>query len=139
MLLIGLAWGFPTLGLDTSTPGEGQLPLSGGFDGKTRLSQAPVTKEDPTHCHPQHQEGAAMRTGLRVQMGPEGGWYRPRLERHSPPRPRKSCSLQFICLSTHPYPFSLYLKSCCLVANSCLTLCNPMDCSPPGFSVHGIS
>ena len=25
-----------------------------------------------------------------------------------------------------------------LVAESCLTLCNPMDCSPPGFSVHGI-
>ena len=23
------------------------------------------------------------------------------------------------------------------VAQSCLTLCNPMDCSPPGFSVHG--
>ena len=21
---------------------------------------------------------------------------------------------------------------------SCLTLCNPMDCSPPGSSVHGI-
>ena len=27
---------------------------------------------------------------------------------------------------------------CCLVAESCLTLCNPMDCSPPGSSVHGI-
>ena len=25
-----------------------------------------------------------------------------------------------------------------LVAQSCPTLCNPMDCSPPGFSVHGI-
>ena len=25
-----------------------------------------------------------------------------------------------------------------LVAESCLTLCNPMDCSPPGSSVHGI-
>ena len=25
-----------------------------------------------------------------------------------------------------------------LVAQSCLTLCNPMDCSPPGSSVHGI-
>ena len=24
-----------------------------------------------------------------------------------------------------------------LVAQSCLTLCNPMDCSPPGSSVHG--
>ena len=25
-----------------------------------------------------------------------------------------------------------------LVAHSCLTLCDPMDCSPPGSSVHGI-
>ena len=25
-----------------------------------------------------------------------------------------------------------------LFAQLCLTLCNPMDCSPPGFSVHGI-
>ena len=36
-------------------------------------------------------------------------------------------------LSESPY--------CCRrrVAQSCLTLCNPMDCSPPGSSVHGIS
>ena len=27
----------------------------------------------------------------------------------------------------------------CLVARSCLTLCDPMDSSPPGFSVHGDS
>ena len=27
---------------------------------------------------------------------------------------------------------------CVLVAQSCLTLCDPMDCSLPGFSVHGI-
>ena len=26
----------------------------------------------------------------------------------------------------------------CLVAQSCLTLCNPVDCSPLGSSVHGI-
>ena len=26
----------------------------------------------------------------------------------------------------------------CLVAQLCLTLCDPMDCNPPGFSVHGI-
>ena len=25
-----------------------------------------------------------------------------------------------------------------LVTHLCLTLCNPMDCSLPGFSVHGI-
>ena len=27
---------------------------------------------------------------------------------------------------------------CCLVAKSCLTLCDPVDCSPPGSFVHGI-
>ena len=27
---------------------------------------------------------------------------------------------------------------CCLVAKLCLTLCDLMDCSPPGSSVHGI-
>ena len=27
----------------------------------------------------------------------------------------------------------------CLVAQSCPTLCNPIDCSPPGSSVHGNS
>ena len=26
-----------------------------------------------------------------------------------------------------------------LVAQLCLTLCDPMDCSPPGSSVYGIS
>ena len=26
----------------------------------------------------------------------------------------------------------------CSVTRSCLTLCNPTDCSPPGCSVHGI-
>ena len=26
----------------------------------------------------------------------------------------------------------------CLVAQSCPTLCDPMDCSPPGSSVRGI-
>ena len=32
----------------------------------------------------------------------------------------------------------LYTHVKVLVTQSCLTLCNPMDCSPPGFSVHGI-
>ena len=27
----------------------------------------------------------------------------------------------------------------CLVAQSCLTLCSPVDCRPPGSSIHGIS
>ena len=30
------------------------------------------------------------------------------------------------------------LQDCSLVTQSCLTLCDPMDCSLPGSSVHGI-
>ena len=30
------------------------------------------------------------------------------------------------------------IDSVCLVAQSCPTLCNPVDCSPPGSSIRGI-
>ena len=33
------------------------------------------------------------------------------------------------------YSFPVYLICCCSVAKPCLTLCNPMDCSTPGFPV----
>ena len=38
--------------------------------------------------------------------------------------------------------FKLWGEDCCcycLVTRSCPTHFNPMNCSPPGFSVHGIS
>jgi len=41
----------------------------------------------------------------------------------------------------HPPPYSglvTFHYCCCLVTKSSLTLCNLVDCSPPGFSVHGI-
>ena len=34
--------------------------------------------------------------------------------------------------------FTLMLCMLCEVAQSCPTLCDPVDCSPPGSSVHGI-
>ena len=46
------------------------------------------------------------------------------------------CPLVFRCL------YYNYIRPCavlCLVAQSCLTLCDPMDCSLPGSSVHGDS
>ena len=36
------------------------------------------------------------------------------------------------------YPVFNNNTTICSVTQSCLTLCNPMDCSPPGSSVHGI-
>ena len=43
--------------------------------------------------------------------------------------PRMGCSHIFTWLRTLPFM--------CLVTQSCPTLCDPMDCSPPGSSVHG--
>ena len=50
--------------------------------------------------------------------------YKSLLENLSKPWPRRKHYLYY---------------GCCLVAKSCLTLCDAMDCSPPGSSVHGIS
>ena len=36
-----------------------------------------------------------------------------------------------------PFPSSMH-ESESEVAQSCLTLCDPSDCSPPGSSIHGI-
>ena len=72
-----------------------------------------------SHC-PIASLGASSFTGWRcwllVSVRPHAAvkWYHP---------------------SALPFP-SCY---CCLVTKSCPTLCNPMDYSPPGSSVHGIS
>ena len=36
------------------------------------------------------------------------------------------------------FSYICFLCCACSVAQSCPTLCDSMDCSPPGFSVHGI-
>ena len=36
------------------------------------------------------------------------------------------------------WPSELFFGQSVLVTQSCPTLCNPIDCSPPGFFVHGI-
>ena len=33
---------------------------------------------------------------------------------------------------------SKYHMRCATLLQLCLTLCDPMNCSPPGFSIHGI-
>ena len=62
------------------------------------------------------------------------------------PSPTESRSLFFIsvslllsCIQGLCYHLSkLHVLCCANLLQSCLTLCDPMDCSPPGFSVHGI-
>ena len=49
----------------------------------------------------------------------------------------------YFCLSFHPFSrlggyFHLISWAVCLATQSCPTLCDPIDCSPPCSSVHGI-
>ena len=51
-----------------------------------------------------------------------------------------SCSLQHDMVVSLGWKSELPFKAlcACLVSQLCLTLCEPMDCSPPGSSAHGI-
>ena len=57
--------------------------------------------------------------------------------------PKESDTTQFGCARTpvniHTHTHTHTFRFMCLVAKSCLTLCDTMDCSPPGSSVYGIS
>ena len=46
------------------------------------------------------------------------------------------CSLKDFDIFLHFYLGRLVLLYCCSVIQSCPTLCDPMDCSTPGFLVH---
>ena len=46
-------------------------------------------------------------------------------------------SIYFCCLYTFLYN-NMYMKVKVLATQSCPTLGDPMDCSPPGSSIHGI-
>ena len=57
--------------------------------------------------------------------------------------PVSSHHLLSMCISVSKYPLykdtrHIGLQEKALVDQLCPTLCDPMDCSPPGFSVHGI-
>ena len=41
-------------------------------------------------------------------------------------------------MGSYVFPGSVLLCVTAFVAQSCLTLCDPTDCSPSGFSVHRI-
>ena len=58
----------------------------------------------------------------------------------------RSCQLRSLVSSNCPHHTVREAGQCftmlsclCLPAQSCPTLCDPVDCSPPGSSVHGIS
>ena len=49
-----------------------------------------------------------------------------------------SISLYYLFMDSYFIQWFILHYVQCLVTQSCLTLCDPKDCSPPGSSVHGI-
>ena len=61
------------------------------------------------------------------------------------PFPNKSTSILSLSMQIIHHDFVIYLLCVCVCVRACAqslqlcpTLCGPMDCSPPGSSVHGI-
>ena len=52
--------------------------------------------------------------------------------------PRKAIDFQLVQIFSCKWASSLQVCICAKLLQSCPTLCNPMGCSSPGFSVHGI-
>ena len=57
------------------------------------------------------------------------------IQYHQHPRSSTLSSLPFSLPKTHQSPACVHVRS---VTQSCSTLCDSIDCSPPGSSVHGI-
>ena len=53
-------------------------------------------------------------------------------------RPLQSIEQSALSYTIGPYSCAVLGEEMCSIAQSCLTLCDPMDYNPPGSSVHGI-
>ena len=93
------------------------LTKSGGLSHR-QDSQLPLSLQPPPRHH------------LPLHPAP---FARIILKKKKKKKPRNSLVVQWLGLSFHCRGVRAYS-----IAQSCLTLCNPMDCSPPVSSVHGI-
>ena len=86
-----------------------------------------------------HLTDSNAHLGLKAISSPEVVLHL--LSRSGPPAPNAWCS--YLCLSYLNDDYSnlqapwLFCR-CCAVSQSHPTLCDPLDCSPPGSPVHGI-
>ena len=92
--------------------GLGATAVCKGYRGGHRLSPPPTPEAQVT------QDKAPLPTPLSLPPVPR--------ERNK----QKFCTSKFLITST-----SLTTFRCCSVSKSCLILCDPMDCSTPGFPV----
>ena len=123
--------------LDSRWCAGGRAPITnmiGLLLGARGLPEHP--RGGPPHCEPTHPFAGCF---SRFDMNSLVRSSQPLRGRPASPPP----GMQMMSLQTQPRPplkkpRLLVLRTClvCLVAQLCLTLCNPLDCSPPGSSVQ---
>ena len=100
------------------------------YEWTLTLMKAPIRTWWSSAIEPETEEVAVMSWSMRAQQTLS-------MERAA----HFSESPVLICVLHLPDAFASYLINTCVCAmllQSCLTLCDPTDCSLPGSSVHGI-
>ena len=121
-----------TLHLTTQPPKPGLAPSAPGQHHNTSPS-APTQLEAP--CPPTAPDTSHCGSRSRLVLVPR---QRACHKAHrSPHQCLADCNAKEHLNPWHRVQHHRH-RSCSLVTQSCPTLCNPMDCSPPGSSVHGV-
>ena len=87
--------------------------------------------------HPSHPNCRIRAPGAR-QQGLTGYSFQIQHSQWFLMPPRPECLVPVSCIPVGSPHLRFSVSVYVLVTQSCPTLCDPMDCSPPGSSVHGI-
>ena len=117
-------------------------PMSAGAQAPPTRRTAPASSR-ASHTRRRHQSHGINRAPSPPTSRPISGHTSPHTQECQEPAPTISNLKQALGslnpANQPPGPSSAYQFGCCfLVAQLCPTLWDPMDCSPPGSSVHGI-
>ena len=114
-----------------------QCPVASGARGDTTSTPAPTPGEE----FPREPRVLASPQSKDPGPGRGQGGHALTYSGFSCPAVQAHLSTTHTHTHTHthtPHIPELFGCCCCLGAMWCPTLCNPMDCSPPGSSVHRI-
>ena len=124
----------------TSMHCEASEDLMKRWVGRERMAVWTCSHEEAQRLHSENELGWAHGTGPRVTPIPHK--VRSHMQRKVMNGKKEETET---CQGTHTHTCiylciyaPLFLFWCCVCAQCCLTLCNPMDYSPPGSSIHGI-
>ena len=131
--------GFRLLSIKLTQSGALSLGMvAAGNEERDLLTGRAGKERQKLHCAPLEALSQGSRVLWTEFLSPWNGGILPRPEKAQRRWRQEERSLEWRQISC--WSISLEICCCyCLVAQSCPTYCDPMDCSPPSSSVHGLS